>query len=518
MGTARRPNILFITTDQQRGDCYGFAGRKVHTPHLDRLASQGTTLRKTICASPVCQPSRASILTGLMPDSHGVRDNGIDLPPQTGAAGFAGRLSDAGYNTAFIGKAHFASKRTLEPTGSPECRHSSKEYPEDWSGPYMGFQRAELMVNGSMHRERPPTRPPEGQQFERFLFNEANGPDVYETWKTERPEEPDTPKTWHSNLPPAWHSSSWVGDRTVDFISHQDPETPFAIWASFCDPHYAFDCPMPWSLLHSADDVDISPTHQRDLDKRPWYHRASLEGKPQSSDPNEVAWRTKGSRMEELSDDQLRKMTANYYGMISLVDHNVGRMLIALADRGQLDNTIVIFSSDHGDLLGDHGLYLKGPTLYEGLMNVGAIVAGPGVVKGRTTSAPTSLLDIAPTICDFGGLGEQSDMQGRSLRGLLEGGDEDDERVVYSSWHLLPYRTGIELDLRVVHTGDEKLIFDTISGAGEYYDLRTDPQEMENLFDVAERAGDVARLRSLLEGMPGPDSPTIIEPVAPGGS
>ena len=139
-------NLVFITSDQQRGDCYGFEGRKVKTPHLDAMARAGTRFSACITPNLVCQPSRASILTGLLPYTHGVSDNGIDLDPKIGGTGFAGAFSDAGYRTGYIGKAHFATSHTFKPTGTPECRNSDQD--PDWTGPYMGFEHVELMVEG----------------------------------------------------------------------------------------------------------------------------------------------------------------------------------------------------------------------------------------------------------------------------------------------------------------------------------------------------------------------------------
>ena len=139
-----RPNILFITTDQQRRDCYGFRGRNVQTPHLDALAARGTNFQNCITPSPVCQPARAAILTGLLPFTNGAADNGIDLDPELAEKGFAGHLSRAGYQTALIGKAHFSTKATFAPTGRAECATSSADYPPEWTGPYMGFDHVEL--------------------------------------------------------------------------------------------------------------------------------------------------------------------------------------------------------------------------------------------------------------------------------------------------------------------------------------------------------------------------------------
>src|SRR5919202_4553464 len=141
----KRPNILLITTDQQRADCVGFENPHIRTPHSDRIAREGTRFAACITPNLVCQPARASILTGLLPLTHGVSDNGIDLPTPTGEQGFAGALTAHGYHTAFIGKAHFKASHTFAPTGTPECRESSANYGPDWNGPYMGFRHVELM-------------------------------------------------------------------------------------------------------------------------------------------------------------------------------------------------------------------------------------------------------------------------------------------------------------------------------------------------------------------------------------
>ena len=152
-----KPNILFITSDQQRADCYGFAGRRVRTPHLDALARAGTHFNACITPNLVCQPSRASILTGLLPLSHGVADNGIDLRTEIGERSFATALNTQGYQTAFLGKAHFATAHTFAPTGTPECRTSSANFGPDWTGPYMGFEYVELMVLGHWFQQHGPT-------------------------------------------------------------------------------------------------------------------------------------------------------------------------------------------------------------------------------------------------------------------------------------------------------------------------------------------------------------------------
>ena len=263
---ASRPNILLITSDQQRGDCYGFEGRNIRTPHLDRLAGDGTRFPACITPNPVCQPARASILTGLLPLTHGVHDNGIDLLPEVGARGFAGQLSAAGYHTALLGKAHFATAHTFQPTGTPECRRSMQNYGPDWYGPYMGFDHVELMVEG--HNQWPPLQSPSGQHYERWYYGDGYGEEKNRLHALHLPPETGAAQTWHSALPPAWHNSTWVGDRTIDYLRRHQNE-PFCVWASFPDPHHPFDCPEPWSRLHDPDAVELPPHHTLDLERRP---------------------------------------------------------------------------------------------------------------------------------------------------------------------------------------------------------------------------------------------------------
>lgn len=472
-------NILLITSDQHRGDCYGFEGRNVQTPHLDAMAQRGTRFSTCITPNLVCQPSRASILTGLLPMTHGVSDNGIDLAAATAQAGFAGTLARAGYATGFIGKAHFNTFQTFQPTGTPECRFSSADYGADWHGPYMGFDHVELMLEG--HNNFPPMPPPQGQHYERWFHADGLGAQRIAQYKTALPPLTDAHQTWNSALPVAWHNSSWIGDRTIEYLrSHR--EQPFCLWASFPDPHQPFDAPAPWCYLHHPDTVDLPAHRVRDLERRPWWHRASLEGTPQLADAGLRQIRETVSRTPLQTEQQLRRLIANYYGMISLVDHQIGRIQIALRDLGLSDNTLVIFTSDHGEWLGDHGLLVKGPMAYEGLLRVGLLCEGPGVPAGSCIDEPVSTLDLADTLCDYAGTALPIATHSRSLRGLMQA-DGSTRDFARSEWHLRPSRSGVELRLQTVRTRRHKLTLEQISGVGEMYDLQEDPQEMRNCFD-----------------------------------
>ena len=192
-------------------------------------------------------------------------------------------------------------------------------------------------------------------------------------------------------------------------------------------------------------------------------------------------FREKSSRTPLQSEKQMRHLIANYYGMISLIDHQVGRIRIALRERGLDKNTILVYSTDHGDWLGDHGLLLKGPMAYEGLLRVGLLFEGPGVPAGKVVKDPVSTLDLAQTFCDYAKTSMQADVHSVSLRPLIET-ETASRDFALSEWDLRPSRSGVELQLRTVRTQGQKLTLDLISGAGEMYDLLEDPYEMDNRF------------------------------------
>lgn len=502
-----RPNFLLISADQQRADCFGFEGRSIKTPHLDQLAADGTRFSACITPCVVCQPARASILTGQLCRTHGVHDNGIDLNPDTGAKGFAGALAAAGYDTAFFGKAHFSTFHTFAPTGTPECLRSSANYPADWYGPYMGFEHVELMLVG--HNWFLPEKPPGGQHYERWFYADGRGDEKNALYRENAGNTKDAAQTWHSKLPVAWHNSTWTADRAISWLKHVDHDKPFCTWVSFPDPHHPFDAPEPWSRLHDPAEVDLPENRKRSYEGRPWWHEAVMTSEPAGPKKNAEV-RKNYSRIAEQSDDQLREIIANTYGQIALIDHNVGRLLIALDETGLAENTIVIYISDHGDWLGDHGLILKGPMHYEGLLRVPMIVRGGGIEPGRVVEEPVSTLDLGPTFYDYAGADPLQTQHGQSLRPLLEteGATRD---FAMNEWELLSTRTGVALSLRTVRTRRHKLTVDLQSGAGELYDLENDPGEMRNLFDAPEVEDVQARLTAYIHQRPDDIGPNSVQ-------
>lgn len=479
--SSRRPNILLITTDQHRADCFSFARPDIKTPHMDALAARGTRFDRCYCPGPLCQPARASILTGMLPLTHGVRDNGIDLPDDMIERGFAQQLTNSGYKTALMGKAHLATQFTFEPTGRPECRHTAPKYYDDWFGPYMGFNHVELFIDGPV--KWPYWEPPQGLHFTKWLFADGQGGAKNKLYDSGWHPSSKAQQTHIPDLPLPWHTSSWLGDRATNFIeNHDKDDDPFMLWVSFPDPHHPFDAPEPYGRMYNPDDVDIPKHRDLDLSRRPWWHEASLTGTPDTTEEFRSI-RENISRQSKLSERQLRDITANYFGMISLVDHNIGRIMAALTHKGIDQDTIVILTSDHGEFLGDHGLLFKGPMFYDSLIRVGLVAAGPGIDEGKVVQNVVSTADLAPTLIDFGG-GAPEGYHGQSLTPALRpNGNTDDLRnMAHVEWGLDASRCGVDLDLRTVVTDRYRYTIELGSGDGELYDLTADPHEMDNLF------------------------------------
>jgi arylsulfatase A-like enzyme len=197
--------------------------------------------------------------------------------------------------------------------------------------------------------------------------------------------------------------------------------------------------------------------------------------------------------------------------MISLIDHNVGRIMAELHRLGIADNTIVIYASDHGDWLGDHGLLLKGPIPYEGLIRVPLIIQGPGVPAGKRVEEPVSTLDVPSTLLDYAGAAPLHDMHSQSLRPLIEG--DATREFAFCEWDLNASRCGVELRLRTARTKTHKLTIEEVSGAGELYDLVDDPHEMNNRFNDPALANVQSQLMDMIASRPDDARNPPLEPV-----
>lgn len=470
---APQPSFLFITTDQHRADCLGCYGNPVvRTPHLDRLAAEGVRLTRAYVQNPLCMPSRATLLTGRYPRAHRVWCNGVALPASE--TPLPAVLGAAGYRTACVGKMHFTPYGAEARPGYFDA-HRTWEACDlgDWTGPYYGFDYVQLTIGHCSAT---------AGHYGRWLgrhFPEAQRAYLQDARLGERPPS-GAPQTWVSTLPVEAHPSVWIADRCLEWLERlrrESPDRPFFLWASFPDPHHPFRPPGPYARLYRDAPVPMPRRRPGELDDKPPLFRRYFDGLTRGAERHEGAgidW------PGALTEDQLRDIIRFTYGMITLVDDNVGRLLDGLEAMGLAERTVVCFASDHGELLGDHGLICKGPFHYEGLLRVPMIWRFPDrFPSGRVSDALVGLVDFAPTVLDLAGLEILPEMQGWSLARLLLGETDEHREGV-----LTEFQSGYRpwLNLKTWRTADWKLTYYAGQPFGELYDLRRDPDEFVNLY------------------------------------
>jgi len=447
-------NVLVILCDQLRKDCLGCYGNAyIRTPHIDSLARRGVRFTRNYVANPICMPNRLSLLSGMFPANHGLWTNGL-LVKDEGAT-LMHHLAAAGCQTASIGKIHFEPTDCAADAGSCESfdRWRTKPDMEGFHGPFWGFEYVELQDgHGSVEQHMRPWFVERGGRDD-MLVPDANG--VHE-------------------LPNHLNSSAFVGERTVNYLRGvRDADRPFFLVASFPDPHAPFIAGRESVAGRSGDDVVMPVGSPEDLAERPAHYRQHLDG----------AWHRSGARQPAhpggIPEALCRKRIALTYAMIEQIDVNVGAILGALEEQGLADDTAVIFTSDHGELLGDHGLWHKGPFFYEGLINTPLIVAMPGHARGAVISdALVSAVDLAPTICDALGVSAPFYVDGISQLPVIDGASA---QLRHSC--LLEYRNGYsEKDCctKALITRTHKYIrYQT--GERELTDLQNDPVETYNV-------------------------------------
>ncbi|MYE78644.1 MAG: sulfatase-like hydrolase/transferase [Chloroflexi bacterium] len=451
----RRPNILWICTDQQRYDTIGALGNQhVSTPHLDQLTRRGTAFLRAYCQSPVCTPSRASFLTGLYPSAVRVNRNGNpafpDFPPL-----ISRRLADAGYTCGLIGKLHLSSAY-----GRSEAR-------ADDGYSYWQYSHAPRDDWASGHDYADWVREHGGDLGE--LVKDARG------------------------LPAELHQTTWCAEKTIEFLQANRDRAWFAS-VNIYDPHPPFNPPQSYRELF--DPVAMPPPLFRASDLAQQAKLADIDFQsrarppdcldinspilPQSPQRSLIEAETAGAR-------DAQTLIAAYYAMIKLIDEQIGRIMAALEESGQRNNTDIIFTSDHGEMLGDHGLIQKGCRFYEGLVRVPLILAWSGqFAQGLRSQALVELTDIAPTLLDTCGLGIPPYLNGKSLLPILTGAADPDQHREYVRCE---YIDALDLPGASVATmrydGRYKFIRYHNHNQGELYDLQSDPGEFVDLWESA---------------------------------
>ncbi|NQU41558.1 MAG: sulfatase-like hydrolase/transferase [Lentisphaerae bacterium] len=470
--TQKRYNVVYAITDQQRYDYAGCnPGVPVQTPHLNRLASAGMVLDRFYCNNPICMPSRATIATGRTARSNRVYDNGCALPesevtlPQV--------LAEHGYDTRAIGKIH------LTPYGDPDGRYfESKAYwrekkSDDSPEPYAGFANAELSIGHVDH---------DVGHYGRWL--KRNYPDIFHNWDAYLTPHPcGLNDCFNWTIPPEAHANAWIADRSIAAIHegaarYRETGEPFFLHLGFPDPHHPFRAPEPYGSMYSADTVVQHNLNKETLKTKPPIYTEFYQG---------ILNREKlgagdfcSNDLDTYTDAMYRQMAATSMGMVTFVDAQFGRVMQAIEEAGLTDDTIIVFTTDHGDLMGDHRLIKKGPFLLEGSVHIPMVIRVPGVTTPNTRSdALACHMDFMPTLLDLLGIDIPRGVEGRSYRDVLVGkADRHRDGVLVEFLH----QTMTDVPVKAWITDEWKLVLWGGQDQHELYNLREDPGECVNRY------------------------------------
>jgi len=465
---ADRPNILWICSDSQRFDTLGCYGNPfVHSPNVDRLAGEGVLFENCFAQNPLCSPSRGAFLTGRYPVRNGLRQNGQNIPSD--ARLVTRMLADDDYVCGLSGKLHLCACNRRFTLGDDWWKLPARERLIRGVEPRIDDGYTEF------HWDHGPSGQSRSSSFTRWC--QEKGVTI------ERPPHPDS-RFVRKGMPTEHHQATFCAEKAIGFMeAYSDAPHPWLFSVNIFDPHAPFDPPEEYlaPYLEKLKDIPLPNYVEGELADKPFYqatrHRDCRHGgykeRPDAGDPHEH-----------------RMIRAAYWAMCDHIDLQVGRMLDALERTGQRENTVVIFTSDHGEMLGDHGLYIKGPFLYDGAIHVPLIVSWPGHIPGGVRSpALVELADLAPTILDAAGLERDPGMQARSLWALLTGrapADRFRDDVYCEYYNSNPDDPPVYLTM--VRTERHKIVVVHGHAAGELYDLEKDPAETHNLWNVPEYA------------------------------
>ncbi|MEO1089756.1 MAG: sulfatase-like hydrolase/transferase [Pseudomonadota bacterium] len=457
---SERPNILWFCTDQQRWDTIAALGHPgVSTPAIDRLVGQGVAFERAYVQSPICTPSRASFLTGRYPSNVRVTRNGNAFFPP-GPELVTKLLADAGYACGLVGKLHLSS----------------------------AYQRVEARTDDG---------------YETFLYSHAPRDDwreghAYAAWVRAKGGDLGALARDPDGVPAELHQTTWACEQTITYVERMAGR-PWLASVNVYDPHPPFNPPAAYR--GQFDPAAMPAPLWRESDRAQQTKLAALDFQSKVADPRALdikhpilpASPSHGLATEDASPGARDAWTlkAAYYAMIKLIDDQFARVVGALEATGQLERTVILFTSDHGEMLGDHGLIEKGCRFYEGLVRVPMIWSMPGRFRvGARSDALVMAMDVAPTLLELAGLDVPKAMQGRSLLSLLEGRapldrHHDFVRAEYLDALDLPGGTRSTM----YFDGRHKLSVYHNHGLGELYDLERDPGEFDDLWDASASQG-----------------------------
>ncbi len=490
-------NTLFITSDQQHWFTLGYLNPEVQTPNLDRLAARGISFHRAYTVNPTCTPTRASWLTGMYPSQHGAYSLGTKLPEDVPTIG--DHFRKYGCRSALVGKAHF------QPLWGTEEYSSLESYPilhdldfwRNYSDRFYGFDHVELARNHTDEAHA-------GQHY--ALWMEGKG---YDNWRdyflNNHPLQIEAGEamipTKHRPLKPgeAWeipeeiHYNNWIAERTNALMDEfADKGDPFFLWASFFDPHPEYMVPEPWASMYDPEKVTVPEHVPGEFDDKPPYFAKALENNPDFSEFSEEGGNgIHGAGSHLRSREDKAKHIATMYGMVSMLDHYIGKILDHLDEKGLTEDTLVCFTTDHGDFWGQHGLTAKCIHHYEDLLRVPLIVSKPGTVpEGLLSDSLQSTVDLPGTFLAMAGHPVPSCVTGVDESPVWKG----EVRTVRDHVLIENRHQPTTMNMRTFVTGRWKMTIHYNRPYGEMYDLASDPGELTNLWDKEEYKEEKSRL------------------------
>lgn len=447
----RPPNLLFIMTDEQKYDTVGYRNPEVHTPNLDRLAKQSVVFQNAYTTNPSCIPARAAIFTGRYPSQCGAPC--YITPLSEKETTFMRLLQQGGYETAVIGKQHFW-------TSLVDKGYDYMDIVDEHGPP----AKIGLTVDeNTFGQPQNLTVSDHVSSYVSFLYQNGfrRGSELYEL--------EDETGVCRWKVDEKYYVDSYIGDRGVEWLqNHPVQERPWFLTLSFPGPHMPFDgIGLPEEKLYCEEELSLPQTAPEDLLTKPPHYLNWLEKFAKVN--------TAHTKIEKaMTEKQLRHLRLSYYANMSLIDRKIGEILQVLKEKGEYDNTLIVFTSDHGDFMGEFGMAMKAQYLSEALMRVPLLLKPPIVnFKGKTESSLVSTVELAATFLTAANLPLPTNISQRSLTQFYE---SEQNRIEWKTLYMEAR------DLRAIRDERYKLIYYASREYGELYDLQTDPVERHNLW------------------------------------
>ncbi len=433
----KQPNILYIMTDQFNADCMGNANPMLITPNLDLLAKQGVKLNRAYCNSPICAPSRISFITGQYPRSHGIMGNDtyeLDIENNNTLPAVFRR---SGYQTALVGKSHMIKK--WDENGFEYIR-------------YCDFCDCDPNEPFNNHYYK--------YLFDHHLaddFDLGSGRSNYS-------------KGNYSKIPYMHSVEAWTGNTTLDFLQSRDINRPFFLQMSFQRPHEPLSVAADKGLLYDVEKISI-PESAKDYFKSGFKSKTDFF-KKYAAEPGS------GYPYVPLDERDLKRQLAFYYTLITLIDEQIGRVIEALKQSGEFENTIIVFTADHGDFAGQHGLTLKNRGIFEAIHRIPFLIKYPGSPTNFQVDGIVESVDLFPTLCELCNIEVPKCVDGVSFVPVING---ENMGKAYSVCEFdFPIYTN---RVNAIRTRQYRMVYYGKDQQGELYDTAKDPMELHNLYE-----------------------------------